>query len=465
MSVLIWAAALFLVVMAILWRGTLDATVAVAVAVGSINVFLLLLISAIAFANAQPGAFTVGPKVGVAFDASLLELIFGVALVAYFGHTSAGHSAKVVLARDPSGRHLLAGNVAAMLSAMAIYVVFVLVLTGAVGADTLAGYPGTALTPLAQRAGPIIDVLGTIYIVLGVGLSAIYLGLGIFNQMADLVAAVPARDGGSSSATGRLVDFAIRAAPLAVIFVIVEVLLSRGSVSFTEPLNVVGTLTLPLLSGVFPMLLLLAARRRGGRLPGRMIGPLGWPVIAVAIGGVFLFGVVAFGLWIWIRPLERLAALFVSFAMIGLTIVSWRRGAFAPRTVVEYRLETGPPDRGILSIVSGGRAIATSVELDESTGPRRIEGSEIVINAPNRLRSMTVDLPADVSPDVSLWVHSIDADGGSMRTPADVRIHGSTDTADTAFRVADAATSAFSIEPGADPARLTISLSPGAARS
>ena len=215
-SVLIWAAALFLVVMAILWRGTLDATVALAVAVGSINVFLLLLISAIAFANAQPGAFTVGPKVGVAFDASLLELIFGVALVAYFGHTSAGHSAKVVLARDPSGRHLLAGNVAAMLSAMAIYVVFVLVLTGAVGADTLAGYPGTALTPLAERAGPIIDVLGTIYIVLGVGLSAIYLGLGIFNQMADLVAAVPRAKRGSASATGRLVDFAIRAAPLAV---------------------------------------------------------------------------------------------------------------------------------------------------------------------------------------------------------------------------------------------------------
>ena len=149
--------------------------------------------------------------------------------------------------------------------------------------------------------------------------------------------------------------------------------------------------------------------------------------------------------------------------MIGLAIVSWRRGAFAPRTVVEYRLETGPPDRGILSIVSGGRAIATSVDLDESTGHRRIEGSEIVINAPNRLRSMTVDLPADVAGDVSLWVHSVGPDGGSLRTPVDVRIRaGSTDTA---FRVTDAAMSAFSIEPGTEPARLTISLAPGAATS
>ena len=81
---------------------------------------------------------------GLSLDASVLELVFGVALVAYFGHTSAGHSAKVVLARDPSGRHLLAGNIAAMLSAMAIYVVFVLVVTGAVGATELAGYTGTA---------------------------------------------------------------------------------------------------------------------------------------------------------------------------------------------------------------------------------------------------------------------------------------------------------------------------------
>ncbi len=88
---------------------------------------LLLLISAIAFANARPDAFATGVGTGIAFDASLLELIFGVALVAYFGHTSAGHAAKVVLARDPSGRHLLAGNVAAMLAAMVIYIVFVLV--------------------------------------------------------------------------------------------------------------------------------------------------------------------------------------------------------------------------------------------------------------------------------------------------------------------------------------------------
>ena len=70
----------------------------------------------------------------------------------------------------------------------------------------------------------------------------------------------------------KVADFAVGAGALLVIFLVVEVLLSRGSISFTGPLNLVGTLTLPLLAGVFPMLLLVAARRRGDRLPGRMIG-------------------------------------------------------------------------------------------------------------------------------------------------------------------------------------------------
>ena len=208
MPVVLWAAVLFGVVTAILWRGTIDATVAVAVAVGSINLVLLLAISAIAFLNARPDAFA-GSGTGLSLDASVLELVFGVALVAYFGHTSAGHSAKVVLARDPSGRHLLSGNIAAMLTAMVIYVVFVLVVTGAVGATELAGYTGTALTPLAQKIGPIIEVLGTIYIVLAVGLSAVHVGLGLYNQMADLIASTPlarlgARADGESGEDRRL---------------------------------------------------------------------------------------------------------------------------------------------------------------------------------------------------------------------------------------------------------------------
>ena len=458
----VWAAALFVVVAGILWRGTVNATVAVAVAVGSINLFLLIVISAIAFANARPDAFA-GAGSGLTLDASVLELVFGVALVAYFGHTSAGHAAKVVLARDPSGRHLLSGNIAAMLTAMVIYIVFVLVVTGAVGSQALAGYHGTALTPLAQQVGPSIDVLGTIYIVLGVGLSAVHLGLGMYNQMADVVAATPLgrRVSDTAQGSGRIVDYAVRAAPLAAIFVVVEVLLARGSISFTEPLNVVGTLTLPLLGGVFPMLILVAARRRGERLPGRVLGPLGTPLVAVIIGGIFLFGVLVFGVWIWDGLLERVAAIVVAGAIVALAVVSWQRGAFRPRTNVEYRVELGPPDHGVLSIVSDGHGVPSAVDLDETTGRRHETVGELVINAPNRLRSITVDLPAGVAPELRLWVHAIGPDGRSTSTPTDVRIREGSD--EEGVVAVGERTHSIRLRGGDETARLTISVAPGQA--
>jgi amino acid permease len=435
LPVLIPAAALFGIVVVVLWRRSLDATVALAVVVGATNVAILVVITLIAAGSARPEGFA-GWGSGLVVDGGLLELIFGVALVAYFGHTSAGHAAKVVLARDPSGRHLLAGNVAAMLTATGLYVVFVLALTAAVGATTLAGYAGTALTPLAARAGPIVGVLGTIYIILGVGLSALYLGLGLFNQSAELIEAVIGQSAAARLAHVRVLEFGLRAAPLAGLFVLVVVLLARGSISFTEPLNLIGTLTLPLLAGIFPMLLMAAARQRGERLPGRFLGPLGHPIVILAIEAVFLLAILSFGLWIWTDLPERVAALAVSAAMIGLVVVSWQQGAFRPRTVVEYRVESGPPDRGVLSIMSAGRPVAATVDLFETTGNRHLEANEVVINAPNRLRSIVVGLPEGVAGELEVWIHAVLSDGSTAPNPGRVEI-------------------------GDDPARLTISLEAG----
>ena len=344
----------------------------------------------------------------------------------------------MVLARDPSGRHLLAGNVAAMITATVLYVVFVLVLTGAVGARTLAGYAGTALTPLAAKIGPVVGVLGTVYITLGVGLSALYLGLGLFNQSAELIQAAIGEQAAARLARVRVLEFSLRAAPLAGLFVVVAVLLAHGSISFTEPLNLIGTLTLPLLAGIFPMLLVAAARQRGERLPGRFLGPLGHPIVILAIEAAFLLSIISFGLWIWTDPLERGAALAVSAAMIGLVVVSWQQGAFRPRTVVEYRVEAGPPDRGVLSIMSAGRPMMAIVDLRETTGDRHLEAAEVVINAPNRLRSIEVSLPNGRTAELEVWIHLVVTDGSSEPIPGNVEV-------------------------GDDPGRLTISF--GAAQA
>ena len=452
------AALLFMVVAVVLWRGSFDATVALAVAVGLVNLALLVTITLIAAGIADPGAMFAGAGTGPAMDASLLELIFGVALVAYFGHTSAGHAAKVVLARDPSGRHLLAGNVAAMLTAMVLYVAFVLAVTGAVGASVLEGYQGTALTPLAARAGPLVDALGTIYVTLAVGLASVYVGLGIYNQMGEVLAAIPMwqrRPKRRGTATDP-VDFAIRAAPLFAIFVAVVLLLGNGGISFTEPLNVIGTITLPLLGGVFPMLLVVAARRRGDRMPGRVLGLLGSPVSAVVIGGLYLFAVVAFGLWIWDDPVERAAALAVAVAIVVLALVTWRRGAFVPRTVVEYRLEPGPPAFGVVSVLSAGRPITAAITLHETTGPRTLTGSEVTVHAPNRLQRISVTVPDGAHRDLELWVHAISPDGSSKPTPTAVELAVDGDT--RTFRIDGRRHAPVTVPISPEQAIVTISL-------
>jgi len=109
----------------------------------------------------------------------------------------------------------------------------------------------------------------------------------------------------------------------------------------------------------------------------------------------------------------------------------------------------------------GSRALGFSQELFDPAAGAGDESERMLLG--NRVAAMFVDLPVDVAPEVSLWVHSVGPDGDSTRTPVDVRVHGG--STDTAFRVADAAMSAFAVGTGTDPARLTISLAPGTASS
>src|SRR5439155_23548656 len=98
--------------------------------------------------------------VGRPSDPSILALIFGVLLVSYFGHTSTGNCARVVLQRDPSGRSLIRGNIAAMVVAMALYCLWTVAVNGALPPAALRGQPGTVLPPLAAATGPAAALFG-----------------------------------------------------------------------------------------------------------------------------------------------------------------------------------------------------------------------------------------------------------------------------------------------------------------
>ena len=141
---------------------------------------------------------------------------------------------------------------------------------------------------------------------------------------------------------------------------------------------------------------------------------------------------------------------------VPLAVVSWRRGSFAPRTVVEYRTEAGPPAYGLVSVVSAGRPLTAAIELHETTGTRKVLGAETTVNAPNRLRSVSVALPKHRARELELWVHAIAGDGSSSPMPSAIELVVAGDA--RTIRIEGHSDAPVIVPLGLEPAVLTISL-------
>ena len=123
----------------------------------------------------------------------------------------------------------------------------------------------------------------------------------------------------------------------------IEWMLLAGKGSFAEPLGFLGVIVISLLGGVFPMLLLVAGRRKGEIVPGVVYRALGHPVLTTGIYLLYLAVLFLHGLAIWENPMERVAAVAVGVMMLGVTIRLVRRGTFGPRgavTLQEDQIET-----------------------------------------------------------------------------------------------------------------------------
>jgi len=180
----VWIGLLFLIGLYFVRRESLNATVASALVIGAINIGLILILSLLAFTHAQTTNLlyvNVPFLGGRPFDPSILQLVFGVVLSAYFGHLSVSNCAQVVLQRDPSGRSLIWGAMTAQAAALVLYCIWVLAINGAIEPQVLAGESGTALIPLAAQIGPIVYVFGTVFVILGMGMASIHFSLGLFN--------------------------------------------------------------------------------------------------------------------------------------------------------------------------------------------------------------------------------------------------------------------------------------------
>jgi amino acid permease len=405
----VWASALFAADLALLARERLDGTIASAVIVGAVNIGLILALSGIALGHARAGNFdhvNVPLLDGRPVDTDVLALVFGVVLLAFFGHTSAANSAKVVLERDPSGRALLLGNVMALAAATVLYGLTALAFGGALEPSALEGATGTALEPLAERGGIAVEILGSAFAVLAIGMGSVYAALGLYNQVVEWR---PERV--------RIRRFATGAAVPAALLALVLVLVAADRESFTAPLGYAGTLTVPLVGGVMPMVLIVASRRRGDHVPPVAAPLVGHPLAAALVAALFLAAVLVHGIVIWDAPLARAAAFAVAAVMVGAIVGAWRIGAFRPRAVIELRREP-ERDLGVIAVTAAGHAVAAPVLLDgrpAETGA--FEGF-------SRLREAVVELPAESPAEVHVWAHRVSSDGDSDDVPVAVDADG-----------------------------------------
>jgi hypothetical protein len=187
--------------------------------------------------------------------------------------------------------------------------------------------------------------------------------------------------------------------------------------SFSAPLGYAGALTVPLLGGVMPMVLLVASRRRGEQVPPDVAPLVGNPLVAALVAGLFLAAVLLHGLVIWEEPLARAAALAVAAMMLAAIVGAWRLGAFRRRTVIELRREP-ERDLGVLSVTASGRDVAAPVLLDgRPTGTGAFERF-------SRVREVVVDLPVGTPDEVHAWAHRVSADGDSEDIPVAVDVDG-----------------------------------------
>jgi amino acid permease len=630
----VWVGLLFLIGLYFLRRESLNATIASALLVGAVNIGLILILSLLAFTHARPEnlLYVNVPFVGGRpFEPSILQLIFGVVLTAYFGHLSLSNCARVVLRRDPSARSLIWGSMTGMATAMVLYCIWVLAVNGAIVPQALAGLSGTVLVPLAAQVGPSVHVLGSAFAVLGMGMASIHVSLGLSNlvrerlptprrpivvlprrrgqllfhlrgkvsegprigliylglargeaqfrldiqltndthrvemaaadrweatalldrlpdlrergvrltlevleasqesvrlrvtsplaltyegewdasglKMADVlvlpdpwrqlinwmmrqdevslaeVAAHTSQDESAARAMlealaeqdlvrereGRYqVRFAMRRgrqlpdeiwqalgdegrpttdergasfvgrrwslvgglgergrsflslSPVAIIFLLVEWLLLSGRESFARPLSFLGVIVVSLLGGVFPVLLLASSRRKGDFVPGIVYRLLGHPWLITSIYCVFLGGIFLHGLVIWQGPVERVGALLVGLLVLGLTIAMVRRGAFAPRVVVELRVGAGlaPAQQAIFAVTASGQPGMAEVRLGYAEGEQRYQAATGEVPTPSSLRYAIFQVPAGQAQDLKVWAHKVTPEGDSEGLPA-----------------------------------------------
>ena len=420
----LWIIAQFGVGLYYLSRKSHSATVAASFFVGGVNLALVVILPMLALPYIRPAYFTINyaASIGaVPFDASMFHLIFGVLISSYSSHLLVANYGRVILRRDPGARAWIWGCITAIVLATLVSCLWVITLNGSLPAESLASETGTAMTVLAALVGPVANWLGSTFVVLSLGVGCIHLALSLFFLVDERL---PTHS--KKLPPGRY-RFLLCAIPVVLAFLVAEWLSINNLGSFAGLLGYVGVMTLPMIAGVFPVLLLAATRRKGDIVPKLVLKILGHPLVLIAtyilfVGSIFLHGAFGFeGL------LQQAIILIFGCAALVVTGMMLRQKALARRLVIEVRQDQITKEPPFFSLTAVGKPAPTDARLCYSNGRLQLTSAFGYIFHFDALHSLQFDLPSSLADELKVWVHKITPYWSSEGLPAGLTMKSTRD--------------------------------------
>lgn len=421
----LWVIIAFGVGIFFLSRGSLNATIAFSIIVGLLNIGLVILLSMLPLTQIDVSRLTaMRLPIGENFNMGIIELVFGMMLTAYYNHLLIGNYAKVALRRDPTSRSFVNGSVASIAITIILSCLWLIGMNGAIAPDVLLAEKATVLVPLAEIVGGWVNVLGSIFIMLSLGLASIHVSFGLYFTVQERIGQL-ANFKIFGSALKNLLEkpfgrFVLGISPIVLSMLATLYFLQTGSASFSVLLNFLGVVGLALFAGVYPIQLLASSRVRGNVLPGSVYKFLGNRVLLIIVYIIFLFSILAHGLFIWADPIQRAGAILVGvFAMIT-TYTAYRGNAFKPRMVLEIRKLDDT--QSVIALINGGESASADVLLDyvgQEISHRKISEVEVSLRG---LRTIHIAFESQDTHDLELWIHHLQPDNSSVPIGAKVQL-------------------------------------------
>jgi amino acid permease len=414
-----WMLLLLAAVLYFLSRRSLNATVTTNLLIVFVNLLIVLVLLLLALPAFQLSNLT-SNAAAPAFTPAAAGSIVGILSATFLSHFLVATYGPVILPRDPSGRAWQRGAMAAVATMTLIAVLWLLVLSGVLGPVTLSNAKGTVVTPLAQLVGPAVNVLGSLLVILSIGLATIQVSLAQYYSVEERL---PPR--GSATWVGKLgawPRFALASSPMLLVLILAIWLLNSGISSFASLLGTVNVLALPLLTGIIPPLLLVATRRMGDFVPGFMLRWLGQPLLVGLLVLFFVATILIHGLYIWEAWPLRLLGIGGALAILIVALRTWRQATRADRVVITVRHDAQPQGQSQLSLVAQGQPLAATVSLATARGQTQQTCAETALIDFAKLRKITLQLPATLAPTLKLWLHDLSIEGLSSGLPAQVTL-------------------------------------------